>query len=193
MVALGLIDPWLAVVFLAGAPLLALLLRALARDTSGGVAALPAGAGADRRRASPRRSTAPARSPPAGTADRDTAPRSCGPLPELSRGPARMWRVQGRAAAQAAAVAPLLHLASWPSAGVLLTRHRLSVGEVLAASRYAVLATGIGVLVGQLSGLARCTGGRSPARRESWRSPRPAYGDAGSPAGRSGHGWSCAA
>ncbi len=40
-------------------------------------------------------------------------------------------------------------------AGYLLTSHRLTVGEVLAASRYAVLATGVGVLVGQLSGLVR--------------------------------------
>jgi ATP-binding cassette subfamily B protein len=34
VIALGLIDPWLAVVFLAGAPVLAVLLRAFTRDTS---------------------------------------------------------------------------------------------------------------------------------------------------------------
>ncbi|CAM5310999.1 ABC transporter ATP-binding protein [Streptomyces purpurascens] len=50
------------------------------------------------------------------------------PLPELSRAGHRMWQVQGRAAAQAVAVAPLLHLGVVAVAGVLLTRDRLSVG-----------------------------------------------------------------
>ncbi|MFE0474253.1 ABC transporter ATP-binding protein [Streptomyces sp. NPDC058947] len=160
VVALGLIDWWLAAVFLAGAPLLTLLLRAVARDTAesaaryqraqGDIAAALAEAveGVRTVRA-------------AGTQDRETA-RVLRPLPELSRAGHRMWRVQGRAAARAVAVAPLLHLGVVAVAGVLLTRGRLSVGEVLAASRYAVLATGVGVLVGRLAGLARA---RAAARR----------------------------
>ncbi|OXS31774.1 ABC transporter ATP-binding protein [Streptomyces sp. XY006] len=160
VVALGLIDWWLATVFLAGAPLLTLLLRAVARDTAesaaryqraqGDIAAALAEAveGVRTVRA-------------AGTQDRETA-RVLRPLPELSRAGHRMWRVQGRAAARAVAVAPLLHLGVVAVAGVLLTRGRLSVGEVLAASRYAVLATGVGVLVGRLAGLARA---RAAARR----------------------------
>lgn len=153
VVALGLIDPWLAAVFLAGAPVLALLLRAFTRDTSacatryqreqGRIAAALAEAVDGHR-------TIVA----AGTAGRETA-RILRPLPELSRAGHRMWRVQGRAAAQAVTVGPLLQLGVVAVAGVLLTRHRLTVGEVLAASRYAALATGIGVLVGQLAGLAR--------------------------------------
>ncbi|MGW5132009.1 ABC transporter ATP-binding protein [Streptomyces sp. NPDC004135] len=160
VVALGLIDWWLAAVFLAGAPLLTLLLRAVARDTAesaaryqraqGDIAAALAEAveGVRTVRA-------------AGTQDRETA-RVLRPLPELSRAGHRMWRVQGRAAARAVAVAPLLHLGVVAVAGVLLTRGRLTVGEVLAASRYAVLATGVGVLVGRLAGLARA---RAAARR----------------------------
>ncbi|GAA2562743.1 ABC transporter ATP-binding protein [Streptomyces levis] len=160
VVALGLIDWRLAAVFLAGAPLLTLLLRAVARDTAesaaryqraqGDIAAALAEAveGVRTVRA-------------AGTQDRETA-RVLRPLPELSRAGHRMWRVQGRAAARAVAVAPLLHLGVVAVAGVLLTRGRLSVGEVLAASRYAVLATGVGVLVGRLAGLARA---RAAARR----------------------------
>lgn len=66
-----------------------------------------------------------------------------------------MWRVQGRASAQAVAVAPLLQLGVLAVAGVLLGRGRLSVGEFLAASRYAVLAAGVGVLVGQVAELVR--------------------------------------
>ncbi|UUU28876.1 ABC transporter ATP-binding protein/permease [Streptomyces sp. CA-210063] len=160
VVALGLISPWLAAVFLIGAPLLALLLRALARDSSacvtryqraqgriaGGLAEAVAGF----------RTIAAA-----GTADR-TVTRVLRPLPELSCEGHRMWRVQGRAAARAAAVAPLLQLGVVATAGVLLAQQRLSVGELLAASRYAVLAAGVGVLVGHLSGLVRA---RASARR----------------------------
>ncbi|CAL9281286.1 ABC transporter ATP-binding protein [Streptomyces sp. SudanB52_2052] len=173
VVALGLIDWWLAAVFLAGAPVLTFLLRAVARDTTesatryqraqGRIAAALAEAveGVRTVRA-------------AGTENRETA-RVLRPLAELSRAGHRMWRVQGRAAAQAVAVAPLLHLGVVAVAGVLLTRDRLSVGDVLAASRYAVLATGVGVLVGRLAGLARA---RAAARRlgEIETEPAPAYG-----------------
>ncbi|MFI8215337.1 ABC transporter ATP-binding protein [Streptomyces sp. NPDC085932] len=160
VVALGLIDWWLAAVFLAGAPLLTLLLRAVARDT--------AESAAHYQRAQGRIAAALAEAVEgirtvraAGTQDRETA-RVLRPLPELSRAGHHMWRVQGRAAARAVAVAPLLHLGVVAVAGVLLTRDRLSAGEVLAASRYAVLATGVGVLVGRLAGLARA---RAAARR----------------------------
>ncbi|WP_078947580.1 ABC transporter ATP-binding protein [Streptomyces griseus] len=174
VVALALIDPWLAAVFLAGAPVLYLLLRAVARDTSTSAAnyqraqghiasALTEAVGGHR--------TIRA----AGTAEKETA-RILRPLPELSRAGHRMWRVQGRAAARAVTVAPLLHLGVLAVAGVLLARHRLTVGEVLAASRYAVLATGIGVLVGQVAGLARA---RAAAGRlaEVLAEPSPVHGE----------------
>ena len=173
IVALGLIDVRLAVVFLAGAPVLAALLRVFARDTSrcvtryqqeqGTIAAALAEAVDGHR-------TIRA----AGTADRETA-RILRPLPRLSRAGHRMWQVQGRAAARAVAVAPLLQLGVLAVAGVLLVRHRLSVGEVLAASRYAVLATGVGMLVAQLAGVARA---RAAAGRlgEIASAPAPAHG-----------------
>ncbi|WP_369393944.1 ATP-binding cassette domain-containing protein [Streptomyces sp. CG1] len=153
VVALALIDPCLAAVFLAGAPVLALLLRAFARDTTACVA--------DYQRVQGRIAGALAEAVggfrtirAAGAEDRETA-RILAPLPELSRAGHRMWRVQGRAAAQAVTVAPLLNLGVLAVAGLLLARHRLSVGEMLAASRYAVLATGVGALVGQLAALGR--------------------------------------
>ncbi|MEE1833227.1 ABC transporter ATP-binding protein [Streptomyces sp. SP17KL33] len=174
VVALALIDPRLVAVFLIGAPLLALVLRALARDSSdcvtryqraqgriaGGLAEAVAG----------HRTIAAA-----GTADRTVA-RVLRPLPELSREGHRMWHVQGRAAARAATVAPLLQLAVVATAGVLLTRQQLSVGELLAVSRYAVLAAGVGVLVGQLSGLVRA---RTAAERldELEGEPPTVYGE----------------
>ncbi|CAL9343151.1 ABC transporter ATP-binding protein RamA [Streptomyces sp. enrichment culture] len=180
LVALALIDVWLAAVFLAGAPVLVLLLRSLARDTSacaeryqqaqGRIAAALAEAVGGFR-------TIRA----AGTADRETA-RILRPLPELSQAGHRMWRVQGRAAARAVAVAPALYLGVVAVAGVLLAGHRLTVGEMLAASRYAVLATGVGVLVGQLAGLARA---KAAARRlgEVLAEPAPGHGTARLPDG----------
>ncbi|MEU9481584.1 ABC transporter ATP-binding protein [Streptomyces sp. NPDC048191] len=180
VVALGLIDPWLAAVFLAGAPVLALLLRAFARDTSACVA--------DYQRVQGRIAGALAEAVggfrtirAAGAEERETA-RILAPLPELSRAGHRMWRVQARAAAQAVTVAPLLNLGVLAVAGLLLARHRLSVGEVLAASRYAVLATGVGALVGQLAALGRAraaTGRLAELRAE----PVPAHGTAGLPPG----------
>lgn len=180
IVALGLIDVWLAVVFLVGAPVLAALLRAFARDTSrcetryqreqGRIAAALAEAVDGHR-------TIEA----AGTADRETA-RILRPLPELSRAGHRMWQVQGRAAAQAVALAPLLQLGVVALAGVLLARHRLSVGEVLAVSRYAVLATGVGMLVTHLASVARA---RAAAGRlgEIVTEPAPAHGSRRLPPG----------
>ncbi|MGW4565118.1 ATP-binding cassette domain-containing protein, partial [Streptomyces sp. NPDC004561] len=179
-VALGLIDPWLAAVLLAGAPVLALLLRAFARDTSA--------CAADYQRTQGRIAAALAEAVDghrtiraAGAEDRETA-RILTPLPELSTAGHRMWRVQGRAAAQAVTVAPLLNLGVLAVAGLLLARHRLSVGEVLAASRYAVLATGVGVLVGQLAALgrARAATGRLA---EVLAEPSPAHGTRRLPAG----------
>ncbi|MGN9762294.1 ABC transporter ATP-binding protein [Streptomyces sp. SD31] len=180
VVALALIDPWLAAVLLAGAPVLALLLRAFARDTrecvtryqqaQGRIAqALSEAVGGHR--------TIEA----AGTADRETA-RILRPLPELSDAGHRTWRVQGRAAGRSVAVAPLLQLGVVAVAGVLLAGHRLTVGEVLAASRYAVLATGVGVLVGHLAGLARA---RAATARlcEVLAEAAPGYGDRSLPPG----------
>ena len=180
VVALGLIDPWLAAVFLAGGPLLTLLLRAFARDTTRCVADYQQVQG--RIAGSLAEAVAGHRTiEAAGTADKEAA-RILRPLPELSRAGHRMWRVQGRAAAQASAVAPLLQLGVVAVAGLLLTRHRLSVGEVLAASRYAVLAAGVGVLVGQFASLARA---RAAAGRldEVLAEPAVTYGERRLPPG----------
>ncbi|MFJ9722155.1 ABC transporter ATP-binding protein [Streptomyces sp. NPDC101209] len=180
VVALALVDPWLAAVLLAGAPVLTLLLRAFARDTTRCVA--------DYQRVQGRIAGALSEAVDghrtvraAGTADKETA-RILRPLPELSRAGHRMWRVQGRAAGQASAVAPLLQLGVVAVAGVLLLRHRLTVGEVLAASRYAVLATGVGVLVGQLASLARARAATDRLAEVLTQAP-PVHGDRRLPAG----------
>ncbi|GAA2612713.1 ABC transporter ATP-binding protein [Streptomyces axinellae] len=160
VVALALLDWRLAAVFLAGTPLLALLLRAFSRTSTdcvtryqeaqariagrlvealGGARTLAAGGILERERA-----------------------RVLGPLPSLSAQGHRTWRVQGRATAQAAVLVPLLQVAVIAVGGVLLSSGALSVGGLVASARYAVLAAGVGTLVGQLNGLVR---GRTAARR----------------------------
>ncbi|GGX72042.1 ABC transporter ATP-binding protein [Streptomyces hiroshimensis] len=153
IVALGLIDPRLALAFLAGAPLLAVLLRAFTRASTDCVARyqqlqgdiagrLVEALGGARTIAA------------AGTTAREEA-RILGPLPGLSREGHRMWRVQGRSTAQAGTLVPLLQITVLAVAGLRLSQGLLSVGDLLAASRYAVLATGVGMLVGHLNAAAR--------------------------------------
>ncbi|MGH4027962.1 ABC transporter ATP-binding protein [Actinomycetota bacterium Odt1-20B] len=180
VVALGLIDPWLAAVFLGGAPVLALVLKAFTRastdcvaryqHTQGEIAGLLTEA------------IGGARTIAAAHTHTKEEARVLRPLPELSRQGHRMWRVQGRSQAQALAVAPLLQLGVLAVAGHLLMNHRVSLGDVLAASRYAMLATGIGVLVGQLSTLVRA---RTAGRRldEVLTEPMTPYGASELPAG----------
>ncbi|MEV5610407.1 ABC transporter ATP-binding protein [Streptomyces sp. NPDC052225] len=174
IVALGVTDPWLAAAFLAGAPALVLLLRAFARASSDCVSAYLRAQGDLATRLT--EAIGGARTIAAAhTADREAA-RILQPLPELAHQGRRMWRVQGRASAGAVALAPLLQLTVVATAGYLLLHHRISVGELLAASRYVVLATGIGVLVGDLSALIRT---RAAAHRlgDVLDLPAPSYGD----------------
>ncbi|MGA4848595.1 ABC transporter ATP-binding protein [Streptomyces sp. G5(2025)] len=180
VVALALIDGLLAVAFLAGAPVLVLLLRAFVRVSSDCVARYQEVQGIIAGRLA--EAIGGARTVAAARTEDKEAARVLGDLPELSRHGHRMWRIQGRSQAQAVTVAPLLQLAVVAVAGHLLLRHRISVGELLAASRYAVLATGIGVLVGQLGGLVRA---RATARRlaEVLTEPVTEYGQAQLPPG----------
>ncbi|MEV7191395.1 ABC transporter ATP-binding protein [Streptomyces sp. NPDC093510] len=178
VVALALIDGWLAVVFVIGAPVLFLLLRAFVRVSSDCVARYQRVQGDIAGRLS--EAIGGARTIAAAhTEDKEEA-RVLRTLPELARHGHRMWRVQGRSQAQAVAVAPLLQLAVAAVAGHLVLHQRISVGDLLAATRYAVLATGIGMLVGQLGGLVRA---RAAARRlaEVLEEAPTAYGDAGLP------------
>ncbi|MFG1806324.1 ABC transporter ATP-binding protein [Streptomyces sp. NPDC049040] len=174
IVALGLTDVWLAVAFLAGAPLLTLLVQRFARATSdciteyqkaqGRIATLLMEAlGGARTIAA------------AGTEERENN-RVLGPLPELGTQGRRMWQVQGRANAQAAVLVPLLQITVLAVGGIRLTAGALSLGDLLAASRYVLLATGIGVVVGQLGALVK---GRAAATRvdEVLAVPVPAYGE----------------
>ena len=72
-------------------------------------------------------------------------------------------------------------------AGVELGRHRISAGDLVAASQYAVLAVGIGASVGLVSRLGRARGGARRAA-ELLARPCPRYGTRDLPAGHDPRG-----
>ncbi|WP_267245646.1 ABC transporter transmembrane domain-containing protein [Streptomyces sp. PR69] len=160
LIALFVIDPWTGLAFTAGLPALALLLRAFARHSSDSVARyqrvqseiasrlLEALGGA--------RTIAAA-----GTAGRERE-RILAPLGELAVQGRRMWRVHGSAVARSGVLMPLLITVVLAVGGAGVGSGRLSVGELLAASRYAALAAGAGAVAGHLGALVR---GRAAARR----------------------------
>ncbi|WP_103377385.1 ABC transporter transmembrane domain-containing protein [Streptomyces noursei] len=160
LLALALTDPWLAVVFVAGLPVLALLLRSFTRDSSSAVrryqqaqaelaARLVEALGGARTIAA------------AGTLEAERR-RVLAPLPRLGAQGHRMWRVYGNAVAGSAVVVPLLTTAVLAVGGIRLSHGALTVGALLAAARYATLAAGLGGVTGQLNALVRS---RSAARR----------------------------
>lgn len=180
VVALALIDPWLAVTLVAGLLLIVAVLRAFMRRTtaaSGGyqqaqgeIAGMLVGA-----LAGARTITA------AGTEDREAA-RVLAPLARLRAHGLALWRLQARAGVQAAVVVPLLEIAVLAVGGLRLSAGGLTVGELLAAARYVVLGAGLGSALGYAARIARA---RSAAQRleQLFAVPPPAYGDRPLPPG----------
>ncbi|MEW1862347.1 ABC transporter ATP-binding protein [Streptomyces sp. NPDC088194] len=183
IVALFLTDPWLAAAFLLGAPPMALLVHRFARASSDSVARYQDAQG--RIAARLVEAIGGARTIAAARTEEREAARVLRPLPELSAQGHRMWRVQGRATAQAAVLVPLLQILVLAVGGLRLAQGALTVGGLLAASRYALLATGIGSVVGQLGALVR---GRAAARRIAGvlAVPAPAHGTSRLPQDGSG-------
>jgi ATP-binding cassette subfamily B protein len=167
-IALALIDPWLCVTFLAGMPILGVMVSAFARDASDAAARyfevqgtiagrLTSAIGGARTIAA------------AGTVDRE-ADRILAPLPELHRHGISMWRAQMRITAQDGLLVALLEIAVLAVAGASLARGRITPGEMLAASQYVVLATTLGSATSALGSLAqsRAAAGRAAAVFLHW-------------------------
>ncbi|MFJ2744914.1 ATP-binding cassette domain-containing protein [Streptomyces sp. NPDC087440] len=153
LTALALIDPWCALAFAAGLPLLLLLLRAFAAGSSDSVARYQRVQATLAARLA--EALTGARSIAAGgTLARDRA-RVLAPLPELGVQGRRMWQVHGRAVARSNILLPLLITAVTAVAGLGVVSGRLTVGELLAISRYAALAAGIGAVATFLGTLIR--------------------------------------
>jgi ATP-binding cassette, subfamily B, bacterial len=173
VVALGLIDPWLVAAFAIGFPALAVILRTLVRDSSAVSAEYGRAQGAIAARLLD--ALAGARTiAAAGTQARERE-RVLRPLPLLREHGYASWRVQARAAAQAMTIAPALQIIVVAVAGGELARHRISTGELVAASQYAVLAVGIGASLGLVARLGRARGGARRAA-ELLARPCPRYG-----------------
>ena len=159
-VALALIDPLLCAAFLAGLPVLLLIVRTFARDasalttryltTQGRIAERLAGA------ISGARTIAAAR-----TLQREVD-RSLAPLPELRRHGMGLWQVNMRVTTQDALLVVMLEIAVIGVAGVLLARGQISAGEMLAAAQYVLLASSLNALTGVV---ARIMTARAAAQR----------------------------
>ncbi|MBE1456883.1 ATP-binding cassette subfamily B protein [Nocardiopsis terrae] len=160
LVALFVIDPWTGLAFVLGLPALGLLLRSFARHSSDSVSRyqrvqsllatrLTDALGGARSIAA------------AGTVDEERA-RVLLPLGELGTEGRRMWSVHGSAMARSGVLMPLLITAVLAVGGFGLADGRISVGDLLAVSRYAALAAGLGSVAGPLGALVR---GRTAARR----------------------------
>jgi ATP-binding cassette subfamily B protein len=181
VVALALIDPWLCLTFLAGAPVLLVVVRACMRDASaladrylqvqGGIAGRLVDALAGARTIAA-----------AGTTEWE-GKRVLATLPQLHRHGMGMWRVQTTIAAQEALLVPLLQVAVLAVAGWELTRGRISPGELFAASQYVGLAAGLGSAVMSVSQLAQVRA--AAARNAAVLAEAPMrYGTERLPAGR---------
>ncbi|MEU5288673.1 ABC transporter ATP-binding protein [Streptomyces sp. NPDC020755] len=153
IVGLLLIDLWTAAALLLGAPLLVALLRAFTRRT--------ADAGADYQRAQSliaHRLTEALDGADTIRAARTGARehrRVLEPLAALAVHGRRTWSVYGRAVGTSGLLLPLLMLLVLAVAGLRLGAGAIGVGDLVAASRYASLAVGIGALTGALGALAR--------------------------------------
>ncbi|MGP3979675.1 ABC transporter ATP-binding protein [Streptomyces sp. KR80] len=183
LVALALIDIWPAAVFCAGLPLLVLLLRAFARGSADSVARYQHIQGTIAARLV--ETLGGARTvAAAGTVERERR-RVLAPLPELGAQGRRMWQVYGRAVVRGGILMPLLTTAVLAVGGVRLAAGGMTAGELLAAARYAALASGIGAVTGQLAALVRS---RAAAGRiaELLAVPPVRYGRRALPAGGPG-------
>ncbi|TDC69543.1 ABC transporter ATP-binding protein [Streptomyces hainanensis] len=183
VVALSLLDWRLAVAFTAGAPLLVLLLRVFARSSADSVARYQRTQGELAGRLL--ETLGGARTIAAAGTERRERERVLAPLPELGAEGRRMWRINARAGARAAALVPLLQLTVVAVAGLLLAAGALSVGGLLAATRYVVLATGIGGFVAHVHRLVRARGA-AERLAEVFAEPPPRYGARLLPAGGPG-------
>jgi len=181
LVLLAYLDIWLAVAFLAGVGLVAVVLRLFTTRTATIVTAYLTVQGRIAARLS--ESLAGLRTiAAAGTADREER-RVLAPLPELHEQGMRSWRVLSGSAAQGAVVGPLVLVAVLGTGGWALAAGRISPGELFAAGQYAMLGAGLGGLTSVFARLARARAGATRVG-SVLAVPAVSYGDGGLPWGR---------
>ncbi len=175
IVALMLIDPWVGLTALAGLAMIAGLLRVFVRGNTETIRHYLHSQGQIAARLTDALSGARTIAA-AGSIERERG-RILQPLHELREHGMHMWRNQVRMTGQAAVIGPLLQLSVVGVAGFGVVAGRMTVGELYAASRYAVMAAGIGAAVGLFNKLSRArAGGRRAA--EVLTEPATQYGAA---------------
>ncbi|GHH85736.1 ABC transporter ATP-binding protein [Streptomyces sulfonofaciens] len=153
VIALAVIDPWTAAAFAAGLPLLVLVLRAFARTSSHSVARYQHIQSQVASRLG--EALSGARTIAAAGLFAPERDRVLAPLPALAEQGALMWRAHGKAVAHSSVLMPLLTTWVLAVGGLRLAAGVISVGDLLAASRYAALAAGLGAVAGPLGTLVR--------------------------------------
>jgi ATP-binding cassette subfamily B protein len=153
VVALALIDPRLAVTFAAGMALASGAVRTYLRDSRAATAGYLEAQGAIAGRLVD--ALAGARTIAAARRTHHEVARVLRPLPALGRHGAEVWANLARLAFQGEPAVLVTQAAVIAVAGLGLAAGRLSAGEMLAASRYAVIAAGIGGVLDELAGLSR--------------------------------------
>lgn len=180
LVLLAYLDVWLAVAFLGGVVLVAVVLRLFTLRTAAVVTAYLSVQGRLAARLS-ESLTGVRTIAAAGTVLREER-RVLALLPRLRAEGMRTWRVLSSSAAQGAVVGPLVLVAVLGTAGWGLAAGRLTPGELFAAGQYAMLGAGLGGLTGVFGRLARARAGAGRVGEVLAGSPVP-YGTSPLPSG----------
>lgn len=180
LLLLAYIDVWLAVAFLAGLALVAVVLRLFTMRTTALVTAYLTVQGRLAARLS-ESLTGVRTIAAAGTVEREER-RVLRELPALHEEGMRTWRVLSGSAAQGAVVGPLVLVSVLGTGGWGLAAGRLTAGELFAAGQYAMLGAGLGSLTSVFGRLARARAG-SARLGEVLALPSLPYGSAGLPSG----------
>lgn len=182
VVLLAYIDVWLAVTFVGTVGIVAAVLVGFTRRTADVMTKYQEAQGLLAARLA--ESLGGARTiAAAATVEREEA-RVLAVLPQLRALGVQTWRVLAAAAAQSGIVGPMVMVAVVGVAGLQLVNGRISAGDLLAASQYAVLGAGLGGMTGVFAAFARA---RAGIRRlgQLLNLPPTTYGPAEL---RSGHG-----
>jgi ATP-binding cassette, subfamily B, bacterial len=177
---LTVIDPWLAVAFIAGLALVALVLRAFTRQTAQVITSYQQVQGRIAARLA--ESLAGVRTIAAAGTVHDEKRRVLRELPTLHEQGMLSWRVLARSVAQAGVVGPLVTVAVLGAGGIALLNGRITPGDLFAALQYAALGAGLGGMTGVFSRLARARAGANRAE-EVFETPRMSYGNKRLPTG----------
>ncbi|WKK26618.1 ABC transporter ATP-binding protein [Streptomyces olivoreticuli] len=157
LAALWWTDLWVGLVFTCGLPLAAWCLKSFATDSSRVIARYLE----DQSEISARLTEAlgGARTIAVSHTLAREVNRVLMPLPKLRRSGDTLWKLQGRATAQANLLFPLLHIAVIATAGLALGAGRITPGQMLAAAEYAAMGTGLGMSMMFVGQLARARAG----------------------------------